>query len=193
VRPAGEIAAPPLRAVLCQHILIYEAGKKAVRRFAVFGASSEGLSLTISMSNPAEHQYPGMTGVDVSGLLRRASLRPTRQRVALATLLFGNGDRHVTAEILHEEAVKVGERVSLATVYNTLHQFERAGLLREIAIGGQRAYFDTNISNHNHFFVEAEGRLVDIPGSAIRVDGLPEPPQHLKVSHIDVVVRLVRK
>ena len=123
------------------------------------------------MGNPTGH--PETMGVDVPGLLRRAGLRPTRQRVALATLLFGNGDRHVTAEILHEEAVKVGERVSLATVYNTLHQFERAGLLREIAIGGQRAYFDTNISNHNHFFVETEGRLVDIPGSSIRVDGMP--------------------
>ena len=86
----------------------------------------------------------------------------------------------MTAEILHEEAVRAGERVSLATVYNTLHQFERAGLLREIAIGGQRAYFDTNTSNHNHFFIEAEGRLVDIPGSSIRVDGLPEPPEHLQ-------------
>ncbi len=84
--------------------------------------------------------------------------------MALATILFGSGDRHVTAELLHEEAVQAGERVSLATVYNTLHQFKRAGLLREIAIGGQRAYFDTNTSNHNHFFVEAEGRLVDIPG-----------------------------
>jgi Fur family iron response transcriptional regulator len=143
------------------------------------------------MDNPAEH--PDMTGVNVPSLLRQAGLRPTRQRVALATLLFGNGDRHVTAEILHEEAVTAGERVSLATVYNTLHQFERAGLLREIAIGGQRAYFDTNISNHNHFFVEADGRLLDIPGSAIRVDGLPEPPEHLRISHIDVVVRLVRK
>ena len=92
-------------------------------------------------------------------------LRPTRQRVALATLLFGNGDRHVTAEMLHEEAVRAGERVSLATVYNTLHQFKRAGLLREIAIGGQRAYFDTNTSNHNHYFVEARGRLMDIPAT----------------------------
>ena len=142
------------------------------------------------MDNSAEIPTPG---VDVSKLLRRAGLRPTSQRVALAVLLFGNGDRHVTAELLHEEAVRSGERVSLATVYNTLHQFQRAGLLREIAIGGQRAYFDTNISNHNHFFIEAEGQLVDIPGSAIRVDGLPEPPQHLKISHIDVVVRLVRK
>ncbi len=136
---------------------------------------------------------PPETGTEISELLRNAGLRPTRQRVALAALLFGSGDRHVTAELLHAEAVKAGEKVSLATVYNTLHQFERAGLLREIAIGGQRAYFDTNTSNHNHFFVEAEGQLVDIPGSSIRVDGLPEPPEHLRVSHIDVVVRLVRK
>ena len=133
------------------------------------------------------------TGTEISRLLRRAGLRPTRQRVALADLLFGSGDRHVTAEMLHDEAVRAGERVSLATVYNTLHQFQRAGLLREIAIGGQRAYFDTNTSNHNHFFVEAEGQLVDIPGSSIRVDGVPEPPEDLRISHIDVVVRLVRK
>ena len=125
--------------------------------------------------------------------LRRARLRPTRQRVALAVLLFGNGDRHVTAEELHEEAVGAGERVSLATVYNTLHQFKRAGLLREIAIGGQRAYFDTNTSNHNHFFVEAESKLIDIPSDCVTVDGLPEPPAGLRISHIDVVVRLVAK
>src|SRR5262245_14535262 len=132
-------------------------------------------------------------GADACRRLRRAGLRPTRQRVALAELLFGEGDRHVTAEMLHDEAVRAGQRVSLATVYNTLHQFQRAGLLREIAIGGQRAYFDTNTSNPNHFFAEAEGQLVDIPGSSIRVDGVPEPPEDLKVSHIDVVVRLVRK
>ena len=143
------------------------------------------------MGNPAEHI--ATMGIDVSRLLRRAGLRPTRQRVALATLLFANGDRHVTAEILHEEAVKVGERVSLATVYNTLHQLERAGLLREIAIGGQRAYFDTNTSNHNHYFIESDGMLMDIPGDSIRVDGLPEPPENLRVAHIDVVVRLVAK
>ncbi len=134
-----------------------------------------------------------MTEIVPGELLRRAGLRPTRQRVALATLLFGSGDRHVTAEILHEEAVKVGERVSLATVYNTLHQFKGAGLLREIAIGGQRAYFDTNVSNHNHYFVEADGRLMDIPSDAVRVDGLPEPPENFRISHIDVVVRLVQK
>src|SRR5215471_6794904 len=93
-------------------------------------------------------------------LLERAGLRPTRQRIALATLLFGSGDRHVNAEMLHEEAVRSGVRVSLATIYNTLHQFVRAGLLREIAIGGQRTYFDTNTSNHSHFFLQGEGKLV---------------------------------
>jgi Fur family iron response transcriptional regulator len=99
----------------------------------------------------------------------------------------------VTAELLHAEATAVGHHVSLATVYNTLHQFKRAGLLRELAINGARAYFDTNVSNHNHFFVEEDGELRDIPGDAIRVDGVPTPPEGMAVSHIDVVVRLVPK
>jgi Fur family iron response transcriptional regulator len=141
---------------------------------------------------PTREDRPG-TSIDAGQLLRRAGLRPTRQRMALAMLLFRNGDRHVTAELLHEEAVRAGQRVSLATVYNTLHQFKRAGLLREIAIGGQRAYFDTNISNHNHFFIEEKGELVDIPGNSIKVDGLPSPPEDLQVSHIDVIVRLIPK
>jgi Fur family iron response transcriptional regulator len=135
-------------------------------------------------------EHPGLRQ---AARLRRAGLRPTRQRVALAALLFGNGDRHVTAELLHEEAVGAGERVSLATVYNTLHQFKRAGLLREIAIGGQRAYFDTNTSNHNHFFIEAQSKLIDIPNDCVTVDGLPQPPEGLRISHIDVVVRLIAK
>lgn len=125
-------------------------------------------------------------------MLREAGLRPTRQRVALGYLLFGQHDRHVTAEMLHAEAVAVGERVSLATVYNTLHQFKHAGLLRELAIEGAKAYFDTNTSNHNHFYLEREGQLMDIPGDAIRVDGLPEPPAGTRISHIDVVVRLTK-
>ena len=125
--------------------------------------------------------------------LRRAGLRPTRQRIALGTLLFGGDDRHVSAEMLHAEALAQGEHVSLATVYNTLHQFTGAGLLRELAIDGGKAYFDTNTSNHNHFFIEEHGQLMDIPGDSIRVDGLPEPPEGMRVSHIDVVVRLVPK
>jgi Fur family transcriptional regulator, iron response regulator len=128
----------------------------------------------------------------VLGSLRRSGLRPTRQRLALGLLLFGKGDRHVTAEVLHDEAVKSGERVSLATVYNTLHQFRTAGLLRELAVDGQRSYFDTNTSNHNHFYIEQNGELLDIPSNSIRVDGLPEPPEGMRISHIDVVVRLVK-
>jgi Fur family iron response transcriptional regulator len=130
---------------------------------------------------------------NIAELLRRADLRPTRQRQALGQLLFGGPDRHVTAEMLHAEAVASGERVSLATVYNTLHQFKRAGLLRELAIDGARTYFDTNTSNHNHFFLETHGSLLDIDGDTIRVDGLPEPPEGMQISHIDVVVRLVPK
>ena len=131
--------------------------------------------------------------VDVATRLRRSGLRPTRQRFALAELLFGAGDRHVTAEVLHADAVAAGQRVSLATVYNTLHQFKRAGMLRELAIDGARAVFDTNTSNHNHFYIERDGEILDIPSDAIRVDGLPEPPEGMRISHIDVVVRLVRK
>lgn len=129
----------------------------------------------------------------IANRLRGSGLRPTRQRVALGSLLFAGEDRHVSAEMLHAEALTAGEHVSLATVYNTLHQFTEAGLLRELAIDGGKAYFDTNTSNHNHFFIEAEGELMDIPGDSIRVDGLPEPPAGMRVSHIDVVVRLVPK
>ena len=140
-----------------------------------------------------EHSSPGVAVADLTEVLRHAGLRPTRQRLVLGGLLFASGDRHVTAELLHEEAVSKGERVSLATVYNTLHQFKRAGLLREIAIDGSKAYFDTNTSNHNHFLIEAEGRLMDIPGASITVHDMPEPPEGFRISHVDVVVRLVRK
>ena len=132
-----------------------------------------------------------LTEREVTDLLRHARLRPTRQRLALGSLLFTDHGRHVTAEILHAEAVASGERVSLATVYNTLHQFKRAGLVRELAIDGTRTYFDTNTSNHSHFYVEQDGRLMDIPEGSIRVDGLPTPPQGMRISHVDVVVRLV--
>ena len=143
------------------------------------------------MTTGSPTQIDAKPSRSIAQLLRQAGLRPTRQRLALGTLLFQSGDRHVTAELLHAEAVAIGHHVSLATVYNTLHQFKRAGLLRELAINGSKAYFDTNTSNHNHFFIEAEGELHDIPGDAIRVDGVPRPPEGMRVSHIDVVVRLV--
>ncbi len=144
------------------------------------------------MTDTGSRNYgDGKASPAVAELLRKAGLRPTRQRLALGALLFRGCDRHVTAELLHAEAVAIGHHVSLATVYNTLHQFKRAGLLRELAINGSKAYFDTNTSNHNHFFIEAEGELQDIPAEVIKVGGVPTPPEGMKVSHIDVVVRLV--
>jgi Fur family transcriptional regulator, iron response regulator len=130
---------------------------------------------------------------DVAKLLRGAGLRPTRQRVALAHLLFTGGDRHVTAETLHEEAQARKVPVSLATVYNTLHQFTGAGLLREVAVEGAKTYFDTNTSNHYHFFCEVSGQLMDISTGAIRIEGLPEAPDGMTISRVDVLVRLIDK
>jgi Fur family iron response transcriptional regulator len=122
--------------------------------------------------------------------LTEAGLRPTRQRLALAGLLFGECDRHVTAEALHAQAMEAEIGVSLATVYNTLHQFTRAGLLREVVVEAGRSYFDTNISDHHHFFVSDLGQLIDIDGASIAVSGLPSAPGGLAVERVDVVIRL---
>lgn len=124
--------------------------------------------------------------------LRAAGLRPTRQRVALADLLFARDHRHLTAESLHDEAAEAGIAVSLATVYNTLHQFTEAGMLRQVAVDAARFYFDTNISPHQHFYVEEDGALVDIPGNTITVNGVPSPPKGTAIDRIDVVVRIKR-
>jgi Fur family iron response transcriptional regulator len=123
-------------------------------------------------------------------LLRAARLRPTRQRLALARLLFEKGDRHVAAEELHGEALVAQIPVSLATVYNTLHQFVGAGLLREVVINPGRSYFDTNVSDHHHFFYEDSGRLADIPGGSIAVTNVPPPPEGGSIRRVDVIVRV---
>lgn len=130
--------------------------------------------------------------IDIGSRLRRYGLRPTRQRIALGDLLFAKGDRHLTVEELHEEAVLAGVPVSLATVYNTLHQFTEAGLIRVLAMEGARTYFDTNVSDHHHFFVEDDNEVLDIPVSNIQIDNLPEPPPGMEIAHVDVVIRLRR-
>ena len=122
--------------------------------------------------------------------LRHSGLRPTRQRLALAQILFAGGDRHVSAESLHSEAVAARVAVSLATVYNTLNQFKAAGLLREVAIEGSRGYFDTNTSNHCHYFLEDSGELVDAGGEDVAVVGLPQLPEGTLIERVDVIVRL---
>lgn len=122
--------------------------------------------------------------------LRASGLRPTRQRLALARLLFDGGDRHLSAEQVHTEALSNSIRVSLATVYNTLHQFTEVGLLREIVVDAGRSYFDTNTSDHHHFFYEKSGRLCDIPADLIAVSKVPSAPEGLTISRVEVIVRV---
>ena len=122
--------------------------------------------------------------------LRAVNLRPTRQRVALARLLLENGERHFTAEQLHGEALAAGFRVSLATVYNTLHQFTDSGLLHEVIVEPGRSYFDTNTTDHHHFFCETTAQLQDIPGEDLTLTRLPSPPSGTEISRVDVIIRV---
>ena len=124
------------------------------------------------------------------GKLKDAGLRPTRQRMALGLLLFAKGDRHLTAERLYEEAQELRVPVSLATVYNGLHVFTEAGLLREVAVDGTKVYYDTNVTDHHHFLVEGTNTLIDIPALAIDRGVVPQVPEGMEIAAIDVVVRL---
>ncbi len=126
--------------------------------------------------------------------LEGAGLRPTRQRVALAELLVGDGrHRHVTAESLFDSAKSNGDAVSLATVYNTLRAFCDAGVLQEITVDGSKSYFDTNTHDHPHFFWEDEGRLSDAPSEQLVIQRLPEAPEGVEIASVDVVIRLRKK
>ena len=142
---------------------------------------------------PGRADLTGCPWHDVKAKLRDVGLRPTRQRMALGWSLFAKGDRHVTAEMLYEEATHAKVPVSLATVYNTLHQFTEVGLLRQVGVDGSKAYFDTNNSAHHHFFIEDQNDLMDIPASDVVVGKVPIPPEGYEIAHIDVVVRLRRK
>ena len=122
--------------------------------------------------------------------LGAAGLRVTQARLALAHLLFGHGDRHVTADALLEEALAAGLKVSQATVYNTLNQFHAAGLLRQVQVDQARSYFDTNIDAHHHFYVEKEARLIDIAARDVDVTRLPDSPKGYDVNRVEVIIRL---
>lgn len=122
--------------------------------------------------------------------LKSAGLRPTRQRLALARLLFAQGDRHLSAEQLRAEAAAARVPVSLATVYNTLHQFTEAGLLREVVVEPGRSYFDTNVASHHHFYHQTSGRLEDIPDEDVGLSAVPKAPAGTKVARVDVIIRL---
>jgi Fur family transcriptional regulator, iron response regulator len=126
--------------------------------------------------------------------LIEADLRPTRQRLALAAMLVGDGqNRHVTAEGLHDAVLATGDRVSLATVYNTLKAFCDAGLMQEVTVDGSRSYFDTRMDDHPHFHFEDSGRLTDAPAAQLQIRALPEVPEGYEIAKLDVVIRLRRK
>ena len=131
-----------------------------------------------------------VTSNDIVELLRNAGLRPTRQRLSLAWQLFSGSDRHVTAEQLHSQSLDQGAGVSLATVYNTLHQFTAAGLLRELVVDAGRSYFDTNISAHQHLYFEDSGKLRDVSGNNIAIGELPALPEGTEISRIDIIIRV---
>lgn len=122
--------------------------------------------------------------------LRAAGLRPTVQRLSLSKLLYGNGDRHVSAEALHAEAREAGLQMSLSTVYNTLNQFADAGLLREIAVQGPRTYFHTRTSPHHHFMDETSKKMFDVADGAVEFASLPAPPEGMEIVGCDVIIRL---
>lgn len=125
--------------------------------------------------------------------LERGGLRPTRQRLALADLLVGDGhDRHVTAEGLYAASHRAGAKVSLATVYNTLRAFCEAGLVQEVVVDGSRSYFDTRLDDHPHFYWEDSAELTDAPKDQLHIAGLPQPPDGTVISRVDVVIRLRR-
>jgi Fur family transcriptional regulator, iron response regulator len=160
------------------------------RTNAVFGLAPTAMEQRLVATRP---DLTGCPWHDVKAKLREVGLRPTRQRMALGWILFGKGDRHVTAEMLYEEATHAKVPVSLATVYNTLHQFTEVGLLRQVAVDGSKAYFDTNNSEHHHFFIEGDNDLMDIPGTDVVVGKMPTAPDGYEIARIDVVVRLRRK
>lgn len=122
-------------------------------------------------------------------VLHMAGVRPTRQRVALAGLLFKQ-HRHITAEELYIEATSTGTRLSLATVYNTLRHFRDAGLVRELALEGTKTYFDTNTSHHHHFYIEDEHRIIDVPEGSVALRRMPEAPNGMSITGVEVIVRV---
>ena len=140
-----------------------------------------------------QQEYSDQATARGTAWLATADLRPTRQRVALATLLVGDGqDRHVTAESLYAAAFKADAQVSLATVYNTLRAFCDAGLMREITVDGAKSYFDTNMTDHPHFYWEDTAALTDAPADQLQITRVPDAPDGAEIASVDVVIRLRR-
>lgn len=137
--------------------------------------------------------FKKMDAEAVKDRLKNAGLRPTKQRMQLAALLWSKGCRHITAEGLHRESIDAGIKVSLATIYNTLHQFTNHCLLREVVVDRGCSYFDTNIHPHHHFLNTDTGELEDIPQNMVEVKHVPDPPAGMEVSTVDVIIRVSKR
>ena len=131
-----------------------------------------------------------MIDIDALKILKEAKLRPTKQRVTLISNIYKYGNRHVNAESLHKEILDTGEKVSLATVYNTLHNLTNLGFLRQVKVNSSQNYFDTNITEHHHFFDQSNNSLIDIAKDTIRIQGIPTPPDTKKVSEVEVIISI---
>ena len=116
-------------------------------------------------------------------------IRPTKQRMILAKLLFEKGDRHISAEELYEEVKKDNRKISLATIYNSLKQFRKIGLLKELVVDQNKSIYCTNHDKHYHLYIEDEGKLIDIPQENIDLN-IPEIPACLKLHNIDIIIRV---
>ncbi len=129
----------------------------------------------------------------IDGFIRRkleaAGVRPTRQRVDLGRAIFGGGDWHFTAETIYQETRAIRFAPTLGTIYNTLNEFARCGLLREIAIYDAKLWYDTKTGPHFHFYREDSEELSDIPDEWLPKIDIPAP-EGMQIAAIDVIVRL---
>ena len=204
-------AARPAHGSSCENLACdWHRAYKLVVEYEFYDAATAGIT-DVDMSEIASNiisddaaavaeigrgRQPALTGCpwhDVNEMLQSVGLRPTRQRMALGWLLFGKGARHLTAEMLYEEATLAKVPVSLATVYNTLNQLTDSGLLRQVSVDGTKTYFDTNVTAHHHYYLENNHELVDIPDPHMVLQKMPDVPPGYEISRIDMVVRLRKK
>jgi Fur family transcriptional regulator, iron response regulator len=161
------------------------------RKTDLAGGKEDGFGMTDYPHGFAAGAPPGK--YRFRALLEHYGLRATRQRLGIAKLLFSKGNRHVTADSLAAEASVLKMQASLATVYNVLNLFATVGIVRGLAIEGTKTIFDTNTSDHSHFYFEDTGLIEDIPLEGKQLAGQVTPPEGYEIAKVDVVVRLRRK
>ena len=133
-----------------------------------------------------------MKKIDILKKLRSSGLRPTKQRVEIAKFLFEREKTfHFTVESLNKLLTKKSNsKIALATIYNTVHAFKAAGHLSEVEVRGNKTYFDTNVSNHHHFYDSETSELIDIDANDVVIQKFPKAPNGKKIKNIEVFINL---